>query len=384
MKVLFVASVFRHFKAFHIPYLNYFKSIGAEVYAAANKEDGEDREMLESLGINCIEIEFERNPLHLKNIKSLNQLIKLKESIEFDLIHTHTPMASFLLRYVYRNDKRTKIIYTAHGFHFYKGAPLINWIVYYNIEKVASRWTNHLITINNEDFQNANLLGYTQENTSYVHGVGIDSFYKVLDDEKKQNLMKELKIKNDDIIISYIAELNNNKNQMFLLENWNKIKQECKNAKLLLIGTGENLTFYKNYVIKNQLKDIEFTGFRNDVMDILQISHINILLSKREGLGKCLLEGMICRLPCIATNTRGPKDLIKDGVNGFLVDLSDGNKLIDSLVSLIKNETLRQKMGEESYKIAKEYFIENVIEEYKTIYQKYLGETNEKNSGLYN
>lgn len=372
MKVLFVASVYRHFKAFHIPYIKWFQSRGFEVYAAANVEDILEREYLETLGVKCINISFERNPIKVKNFKAFRELRKLSHQIKFDIIHTHTPVASFLVRLAYAKNNETNIIYTAHGFHFYKGAPFINWLTFFQAEKLAVKWTNHIITINVEDYKNAKLLGYKTNQISYVHGVGIDPNIKTITSTKKSDLKKEFSIKENEIVISCVAELNNNKNQVFLLRNWKKIKENCPNAKLILIGKGTKQQDYVNFVQKNKLDDIVFAEYRNDVMDILQISHIITLLSKREGLGKSLLEGMICNLPCIATNTRGPKDLIQNGKNGYLIDLNDDKDLIDKFSLLLNNHKLRDEMGKESYQIASKYFLENVIKEYSEIYNMYI------------
>lgn len=372
MKVLFTASVYRHFTTFHIPYMKMFQSKGFEVYAAANSEDQIEKVELESLGIKCIDIPFSRNPLSLKNIIAYYKLKKLSKKFKFTLVHTHTPVASVLTRRVFKKIGGVKTIYTAHGFHFYKGASKINWLIYFNIEKIAAKWTDHLITINQEDFQNAKLLGYSENQVSYVHGVGIEPQVPKNDFNKEIALKKEFNIKDNDVIVSCVAELNFNKNQMFLLENWNEIKEKCPNAKLLLIGKGDQSDYYLNYTNTNHLEGVVFTGYRRDVLDILQISDIITLVSKREGLGKCLLEGMICKLPCIVTNTRGPRDLVTENVNGYLIELDDDKGLISKFVKLLNDKQLREDMGKESLKIVEYYHLEKVLIEYDEIYNKYI------------
>jgi len=352
--------------------MKYFQSIGAEVYAIANNEDQEQKKSLESMGIICLEVPFERNPIKLDNIRAYNELRKIKKSIHFDLIHTHTPVVSFLVRLAYRRNKNTKVIYTSHGFHFYKGAAKLNWLIFFSIEKLAVKWTDHIITINKEDFNNAKKLGFKEQSISYLHGVGVDRVNVPVPNFRKQQLINEFSIKENEIIITCVAELNHNKNQMFLLENWKLIKEQCSEAKLLIVGTGSEAENYKRYVDSRSLEDIVFLGFRDDVMDILHISHIITLLSKREGLGKCILEGMIVGLPCVVTNTRGPRDLVIDGINGYIVNLDDRQKLVERFVNLIKNEHLRSELGFESSKKVREYLLENVIEEYKDLYQKIL------------
>ncbi len=349
-----------------------FQKKGYVVYACANSSDQKEKKYLEQQGIVCIDISFERNPLSLKNVKAYKELKKLKENIHFDLIHTHTPVASFLTRKVYANTQDTSVIYTAHGFHFYKGASKLSWLLYFNLEKIAMKWTDHIITINKEDFANAKLLGYTDEQISYVHGVGVDSSYNRLNLTQRNSLKKELSIDENEIVVSYVAELNKNKNQMFLLQNWGEIKKAIPNAKLLFIGTGNSTDLYMNYVKKRGLQGIVFTGYRQDVMDILQITDIITLLSVREGLGKCLLEGMVVKLPCIVTDSRGPRDLVQDNFNGYIIQNNDQDDLVEKFIKLLKDESLREEMGNKSYELVQSYFLENVINEYDNIYGKYL------------
>ena len=158
-KVLFVATVVKtHINVFHIPYLKMLKEMGYETHVAA-RNDFEDSD-------DCIipycdyyhDMPFERSPIKFNNVKTYKQLKELIFKENFDIIHCHTPMGGVLSRLAYKslkNKVKTKIIYTAHGFHFYKGAPLINWVLYYPVEKYLSKYTDILITINKEDYNRA-------------------------------------------------------------------------------------------------------------------------------------------------------------------------------------------------------------------------------------
>lgn len=366
MKVLFVASVYRHLTAFHIPFMEYFQSEGYEIYAAGIGE--EDRRILQDKNITCIDIPFSRSPLAGDNIKAYKALKTLFKDEKFDLVHVHTPVAAFLTRLAFRNVKHGKIIYTAHGFHFFKGAPLQNWLLYYPLEKVAAKWTDHLITINNEDYQNA-LKFLPKEQVSLVHGVGVEPNTIVMNDAEKKLLKQQLGLRDESIIISYVAELNDNKNHIFLFNNWEAIKKEVPNYELLVIGTGEKEEQLKQIVKERNLQDIHFLGFRRDVPKILKITDIVCLLSLREGLPKSILEAMSEHIASIVSNTRGLRDLIQENINGKVIYLDD-NKMLYNAFVLMGNKEVRKKMGENTFEIVSVYFFEIVLQEYIAIYKE--------------
>lgn len=347
-----------------------FKTYGYEVFAAGNGD--EDKEILTNIGIQCFDITFDRSPFSINNLHAINQLNKLFKENKFDLVHVHTPIAAFLVRYVLRNNKNIKVIYTAHGFHFYKGAPLINHIIFKPLEYIASKWTDHLITINNEDYNNALSFPLEKSRISLINGVGVEQIS--VPNSEIIALKKELNIKEGDFVISYVAELNKNKNHIFLLKNWKTILENCPHAKLLIIGTGNLEKELKNYVKYNHLKRIEFLGYRRDVQKILKITDLVTLLSYREGLPKSIMEALVLGIPCIVTNTRGSRDLIKDNINGYIIDIDDDVNLVDKFIKIINSPKLYSNMSMHAKQIGQLYLIENVIKEYQAIYNKVLEE----------
>lgn len=369
VKVLFVASIFRHFTSFHIPYMKYFQSQGYEVWAAGTGV--ENREILEALQVKCVDISFSRNPLSMQNINAFKTLKKLFKTEKFELVHVHTPVASLLTRRAFKSSRHGKIIYTAHGFHFFEGAPKQNWLIYYTAEKLAAKWTDHLITINEEDYKNANKL-LPAEKVSYVHGVGVEITSKILSEDEKENLKKQLGLSNESVVISCIAELNANKNHQFILRNWQLLKRDCPQLELLIIGIGESENELKDYVSKEKLSGIHFLGFRRDVPNLLQISNIVTLLSHREGLPKSIMEAMVASVPCVVTNTRGLRDLIKNNRNGFVVNHEDDNALIAAFTKLGQSEALRDEMGKCAKQLVEPFLLDKVLQEYISIYKKML------------
>ena len=237
-KVLFVATVTKHINSFHIPYLKWFKEEGYEVHVASN-----GNEQIEYCDKHY-NLPFERFPLRKNNIKTYRELKKIINENKYEIIHCHTPVGGVLTRLAAKKARKkgTRVIYTAHGFHFYKGAPLLNWLIYYPIEKWLSRYTDCLITINKEDYELAKKKFRKCKQIELVHGVGLDTtkFDIKISNQALATLKDEISIKKDNIVLTYIAELNKNKNQQLLIKTIEQIVKEGDTRYiLLLVGDGE-------------------------------------------------------------------------------------------------------------------------------------------------
>lgn len=371
MKVLFVATVFKHLTTFHIPYMEFLMKKGYEVWAASD-EDSESKTLLEEKGIQCVNVNFSRSPLSITNFKAYQQMKQLLRNQEFKLVHVHTPVAAFITRFAFRNISNVKILYSVHGFHFFKGSPKKNWLIYFNLEKISRKWTDGLIVTNKEDLKNASRLGFQSSKVFYVHGVGVDIPRYSREREENYDIKSELGIDPKSLIISYIAELNDNKNHLFLLRNWKKITVKFPGIVLLLIGTGDKEGELRKYIDDNKLLNVKMLGYRNDVTKILKATDIVTLLSRREGLPKSIMEAMAHKIPCVVTDTRGLRDLIKDGENGFVVSHEDNMQIQKAFISLLQDEQMRNSMGERGFEVVQPYAIQKVLKEYEKIYMKYL------------
>lgn len=373
-KILFIATVESHILNFHIPFIQYFQNKGYEVHTATKL--GDRQEELKNFSIICHNIDFSRSPYSLSNVKALNQLIKVMRENKFSLVHVHTPVGGFLGRLAARITNTKPVLYTAHGFHFYKGAPLKNWILYYTMEKIAAHWTDGLITMNEEDFNIAKKFKLRRKDTVfYVHGVGIDiEKYFINDDEKRKKLREELGFSEDDILILTVAEINTNKNHKQVIDAIKALRDYYSNVYYLIVGTGEKEKELKNYVLFSNLGDrIKFLGYRKDIPEILNAVDIFALTSLREGLPRAIMEAIAAGKPIVATNVRGNRDLVVDGVNGYLVPVNDVEATAKAIAKLASNKILRTKMGEEGKKIIRDYAIEKVLKEMDEVYSLYLG-----------
>lgn len=365
-KVLFTATVTSHILAFHIPYLEYFKKNGYEVHVASNRD--EDIPFCDKLHI----VSFERSPFKKNNINAYKELKKIIEEEKFDIIHTHTPVGGVITRFVARKSRKdgTRIIYTAHGFHFYKGAPKKNWLLYYPIEKVLSRFTDDLITINQEDYTLARRK-FKAKNTYLINGVGVNSekFKRNLTEDEKLKLRREIGLEENDIVLIYVAEITKGKNQKMLLDVVEKLQES--NIKLILVGKDSLNGEIHKLISQKKLGDrIHMLGFRRDIANLIEISDIYVSASDREGLPVNIMEAMNMEIPIVATNCRGNRDLILDRETGFLVPINDVDNFVDKIRTVLREKKLVEKMVEKSKERIKQYDLDSVKADMIKIYEK--------------
>lgn len=368
-KVLFVATVNRHILGCHLPYLKWFKEQGYEVDVASR-----GNEKIEYCDKH-FNLPFERFPLKINNIKAYKELKKIINDNHYDIIHCHTPVGGVLARLAARKERKkgTKVLYTAHGFHFYKGAPILNWLIYYPIEKIMAHYTDCLITIVNEDYKFAKKHLKAKE-IKHIDGIGMNTerFSKKITEEQKSKLRKELKIKKEDIIFTYVAELNKNKNQILLIKMIEALKGKNKNVKLLLVGDGAYMEKYKNEVAKRNLQDnVMFLGKRKDVPEILSITYIYVASSKREGLPLNIMEAMYMGVPIVATNNRGHRELIENDRTGILLKRNLTGEMIEKVEELMQDDKKMEGLKKSANLKVEKYILNNVLKEVQKIYIKF-------------
>lgn len=369
-KILYVTTVSSTINAFLVPHIKYLIDQGYKVDVATNITDDINADLI-NMGVKVFEVDFQRTPISLKNSKAYKQIKEIQNKEQYDIVHVHTPVASFVTRYALRKEKNLKIVYTCHGFHFYKGGSAINWIVFYPLEKIAAKWTDTIVTINSEDYEIAKRFSLRNNGqVSKMHGVGIEKEKYVIENFDKSEYRKKLGLNDDDFVILVLAELNKNKNHIQLIKAMNLLKDKYPNIKAIFAGTGPLEDDIKKQIKENGLEDkISLLGWRNDVKELINSSDLVGLFSKREGLGKCLLEAMICGKCVIATNTRGPRELIEDGKNGFLFEIDDYNKTAISIELIYKDINLRRLYSEQVIMKANNYLLDNVLKQLMRIYK---------------
>lgn len=362
-KILFLSNT-ANFSKFNRPFMRWFKEQGWQVdYCSAGEEQVLDCD-------NQYSIHIARSPFSLNNLKAYRELKKLLEENQYDILHCHTPMGGVIGRLAARKlwqKHKIKIIYTAHGFHFYKGAPLLNWLLYYPVEKWLMFYTDMLVTINAEDYERTKQWGRTYK----IDGVGVDlSRFHTVTPEKKSELRKELGFNETDFIITVVAELNKNKNQIMLVRNIHKLIEKIPNLKILLIGK-ETLPDVHEFVQKNNLeKYVHFLGYRSDVDKLNMISDIAFSASLREGLPVNIIEAMASGIPVVCSDNRGHRSLIDNNENGIIFNPKNDNEMINGIINLYNAPSERIKMGQQSIQKAKNYSLNKVLNNMADIYKE--------------
>ena len=371
-KILFVANIQRHFIAFHLPYMKWLKEQGYEVHCAANGGDVKVPIVDKQFNI-CVQ----RSPFHLDNIKAYRQLKDIIKSERYDLVHCHTAMGSVIARLAsrsFREQGTLKVLYTAHGFHFFKGAPFQYWFFYYPVEKYLSSFTDAIITINHEDYNLIKAHKFKNEKTFIIPGIGINIdrlFQQTIG--LKNELRQQYGYKVDDIILIYVAEYIERKNHKFILDAMPDLIRKIPNIKILFAGKGKLFEQTQGYARELHIQDyIDFLGFRKDIAELIALSDIGISSSRQEGLPMNIAEELYTGLPVVVSEERGHKELVEHGVNGFIYPQMDQDSFVQAVVALAKDPVLRAKMSENARRMIQKFTIENTLKSMANIYQQYL------------
>lgn len=380
-KVLVLASVASMIDKFNMDNISILKKLGYQVDVACNFKNGsitsqervdEFRAELESDNIKTYHINIPRQITAVADIiKSYKYVKNLVNHEQYQIVHCHSPIGGIITRLACRKARKkgTKVVYTAHGFHFFTGAPKLNWLIFYPAEKLCARFTDVLITINQEDYNRAKKK-FKARRTEYVPGIGIHT-KEYLDKKNSTPLKrKNFNINDDDFIITCAGQLSKRKNHQLVI----KAMALLKNPKLkfLLIGFGEKEEELKALINSNHLENsVIMTGYRSDVIDIFSIADAFVFPSLQEGLPVALMEAMSVGLPVVCTNIRGNSDLIKNGFGGYLTATDDTSSFAKSLDKLINDPKLCKKMGQINIETMKNFdteHVNNVMEEiYKSI-----------------
>ena len=378
MKVLVIASVASMHDNFNRENINILLDMGCDVTVAANFHTGEDINSQEKIdgfvkemragGVHIVQVDFTRKTGNIRQqMKSAGQVGKLLEQ-RFDIVHCHSPICAALTRANYRRHRKEyggKLVYTAHGFHFYKGAPLKNWLLYYPVEWLCSWWTDVLVTINREDYRRAKRKFHAKK-TVYVPGVGVDTEKFKPDAAGRERKRAELGLKETDIMLLSVGELNQNKNHAVVIRALGEMNN--KNLHYYIAGQGvlkeELLQLADSLKIHRQ---VYLLGYRTDVSELMQAADIYVLPSIREGLNVSLMEAMASGLPCIVSRIRGNTDLVQDEkCLAEAIGMKEWKRVLENMTTNLKNR--EYPYGEENRKWMNRYDISRVNRKMKQIY----------------
>lgn len=371
IKLLYILNIAKKVNDFSHSAMLAAQEMGIDFHIAGNWSYASDEERKadeEKYGIKIYQIDFIRTPYHLGNIKAYNQLKEIVRRERFDVIHCNTPIGGVLGRLVGAKYKTPIVIYQAHGFHFYKGAPRLNWLIYYPIEKTLAHYTDALITINREDFEFAKKKFHIKNQglIYYVPGVGID-LTKIKSLYIDRNTVRStLGLSEDDIVLISAGRLDVNKNNETII----RAVARVSNIKMLLCGEGDQRDHLKDLAKKLGVSDrILFLGNRIDIMELYQAADIFVLMSFREGLSRSIMEAMASGLPCIVSKIRGNVDLIEDGINGYLVDTLDFKLLSERIQYLCDNKATCDQMSKMNRIKIQQFSLSSIIPQMINIYK---------------
>lgn len=373
-KALMLSSVTSMIKQFNMENIYTLQKLGYDVYVIANfgnpgtipiEEANRFKTELTRLGIFFYDINMQRNPLHPDNIRAYQEIRKIIKKEKFEIVHCHSPVGGVLARVasIIERKNGTKVIYTAHGFHFFKGSNIYNWLVYFPLEKTLSIITDVLITINKEDYERSKT--FFSPKTVYLPGIGInlEKIKSVKTDKKSYK--EEFQINEDDFIIVSVGELNDNKNHEVIIKALSLLDI---NVKFVLCGEGEKKKYLKKLTYKLGLEDnVIFAGYRSDVIKIVKSCDLFVFPSKREGLSVALMEAMACGKPVICSNIRGNTDLIMEANGGFLVN-NNAEEYAEKIYEVYSNLLLRQNFSDFNLEFIKKFDKKEINQSMENIY----------------
>ena len=365
MKVLYTATVLSHVCQFHLPYLQMLQEQGHEVHVAAHDNLAVKNGLQLNYCDHHIEIPFVRAPYDLRNIKAYKKLETLVNGEHYDVIICNTPVGGILTRLAAKKSRKngTKVIYIAHGFHFYKGASKINWFLYYPLEKEMARFCDVVVTINEEDYQ------FAQKRfpgkVEHIHGIGVsdERYHPALKDEQVKMRQKE-GLSEDDFVVICTGELNENKNQKTLISAAALLKDNIPNLKVLLAGNGPKEQELLDQIAAEHLEDtVKLLGYRTDLERIVPAVDVVVSCSKREGLPLNIVEAMLCKKPVVASINRGNAELVVDNTTGYLLRPEDVAGFAKRIFQLSHDAALIKQLGEAGFQKASLYTVRSVKQE---------------------
>ena len=371
MKILYTATVLSHICQFHMLHMKHLQEHGWEVHVAAHDNLAVKNGLQLKYCDKFIETPFSRSPKSPDNLKAYRQLKKLLAEERYDVILCNTPMGGIVTRLAAKQARKqgTKVIYMAHGFHFYKGSSKKAWLVFYPIEKFMAKYCDLLITINQEDYALAQKKFSKRARVAHVHGVGVDEQrYHPATPEEQLAMRQTEGLSPEDFVILCTGELNENKDQKTLVSAAALLKDEIPSMKVLLAGNGPREQALRKQIQAENLEDkVKLLGYRTDLEKLVPAVDLVVSCSHREGLGLNIIEAMLCEKPVAATHNRGHDELITDNENGLLVPPNDVNQLSAAIQQISVDYAIRERLGAKGCQVAQAYTISSVHQELKQI-----------------
>ena len=367
MKILYTATVLSHICQFHLPHMQHLQEQGWEVHVAAHDNLALKNGLQLKYCDKFIETPFSRSPKSRDNIKAYKHLKKLLAEEHYDVILCNTPMGGIVTRLAAKKTRKqgTKVIYMAHGFHFYKGSSKLAWLIYYPIEKFMAKRCDMLITINKEDYALAQKKFSKRTKVAHIHGVGVDEKRYHPATPEEQHAMREAEgLSPSDFVILCTGELNENKNQKTLIAAAAQLKDKIPSLKVLLAGNGPKEQVLRDQIHAEGLEDIvKLLGYRTDLEKVVPAVDLVVSCSKREGMPLNIIEAMLCKKPVIASHNRGHNELVREGETGYLFEPTDTTLLTERIGGLARDAAVRERLSDAGAAHAEDYTVSTIRRE---------------------
>ena len=359
-------------KQFLEPHVRNLAGNGYEVEIACSEVLNRMAEVRQDLGdyARIHLLHLKRSPLALSNIRGYREVKQIIRNGRYDLVWTNEPVMGVATRLAARKARKqgTKVMYMVHGFHFYKGAPLLNWLLFYPIERLMASKADCICTINREDYARAQQMHTAR--TAYIHGVGIDTD-RLKPGKNAADLRKELHLQPDTFLVLSVGELNENKNQQIVIRALARL--EDQNIHYVLCGKGDQLEKLQALAGELGISDrVHFLGYRKDIADICRQCDLFALPSRREGLPFAAMEAMYCGMPLVNSGIRGLADITEDGTSGYVCETEDVRRYAESIRKLKAAPALRTQMGNNNRKTVEAFTIEQTKQEILSLIRELL------------
>lgn len=375
-KILIVTTVGGFLQQFEMNDVNILQEQGYKIYYLSNFDNPvyelDNAELLD-MEIELHHIGIQKSPFHIwENIKAFKEICRIVKKEEIGVLHCHNPMGGVLGRLVtlFYRRKQIYVIYTAHGFHFYKGAPLLNWLLYYPIEYFLSKCTDCLITINKEDYKRACKFAKGKKKQVYqIPGVGVDTAKFALESEVRKQVREEFHIADDIFYILSVGELNHNKNHEVIMRAIAMIGD--KKIHYGICGRGYHKEYLAQLAVELGIREqVTLFGFRNDIPRMLQCADCFAFPSIREGFGIAALEAMAAGIPMITSDCRGTREYMKDGITGYVCHTGKAEEYAKLICKMKGNAKERRRMSNECRHMARRFDLSETNKIMKKIYKQ--------------
>jgi glycosyltransferase involved in cell wall biosynthesis len=361
-------------QGFLLPFAGHFRSRGFRVDAMAEGVTGQ-LECVETFD-HVWEVSWSRNPLDRRNLFAARRRVRDVVATQgYDLVHVHTPVAAFVTRLALRGLRRAgwpRVIYTAHGFHFYRGGPQPRSAAFRALEKLAGRWTDYLVVINREDEQSARRL-VPPERVRYMPGIGVEvnryGPHAVSEDDVAQ-VRRELAVAPGDPLFLMVAEFTPGKRHRDALDAFARIAR--RDARLAFAGTGTLVEAMKRRATDLAIASrVHFLGLRRDIPAVMRAAVAVLLPSDREGLPRSVMESLSSSVPVVGTRIRGTADLVQEGC-GLLVPVGDTAALAGAMAWILDHPDEAREMGRRGRERMADYDVHKIIALHEALYETAL------------